>query len=72
MRTCHLAKGKIVAINTDSKHVFGCLHDFLHLFAVVNWEAHTKSRDPGSRGNALADHAAKAVKKKQLGIPVLM
>ena len=70
MRAYHLAKGKIVAINTDSKHAFGCLHDFLHLFAVVNCEGHTKSRDPGPRGNALADHAAKAVEK--LDMPVLM
>ena len=29
--------------------------------AVVKCEAHTKSKDPGSRGNALADHGCKNV-----------
>ena len=70
MRTCHLAKGKTVAINTNSKQAFRRLHDFLHLSAVINCEAHSKPRDPGSRGSALADHAAKAVNKLDIPVPM--
>ena len=69
-RACHLAKRQTVTIYTDSIHAFRCLHNYLHLFAVVNCEAHTKSKDPGSRGNALADHTAKPAAK--IDIPVLV
>lgn len=39
------------------------LPSYLHKFTVVKYEAHTKSNDIDSQGNAMADHAAKAAAK---------
>lgn len=68
-------RGFITSSGTSIKHgkLIGELLDACQLpssIAVVKCEAHTKSKDPVSRGNALADHAAKAAAK--IGIPVLV
>ena len=66
-------RGFITSSGTPVKHgkLIGELLDACQLpssIAVVKCEAHTKSDDPVSRGNASADHAAKAAAK--FGIPV--
>ena len=66
-------RGFITSSGTPVKHgkLIGELLDTCQLpssIAVVKCEAHTKSNDPVSQSNALADHAAKAAAK--IGSPV--
>ena len=66
-------RGFITSSGTPVKHdkLINELLDACQLpssIAVVKREAHTKSNDPVSNGNALADHAAKTAAK--IGNPV--